>query len=307
MKTACLALVLACLGPGIYPGSQDAPNAIPIIRLDKTRFVLGEDIFFWEGVEQTSHAPIPKKYQETCRRTITRPDGTQKTENVGWPIDGPPDSGWLGGAGLGADTVQLGRYKLVFEFAGQKTLPTFLFVEDVPILKQIRADFVFGDLRNDPATLEVHIPTSENVTLVVHNGSDQTLRFPRLGGSGRFVSVSIRKVDGSYSNELFYPHYKLSNQKESEVGSISFDRFTWEIARKVPTITLKPGETYRQDLLLQTAFDEAKKSLPLDPGEYKVTFSTELQILIGEKDGRWVELSPVRLAVGSTATCVITR
>jgi len=303
MKTACLALVLACLGPGIYPGSQDAPNAIPIIRLDKTRFVLGEDIFFWEGVEQTSRAPIPKKYQETCRSTITRPDGTQKTENVGWPIDGPPDSGWLGGAGLGEDNVQIGRYTVVFEFAGQKTVPTFLFVEDVPILKQIKADFVFEHLRDDSGTLEVQIQTGEKVTLVVHNGSDQTLRFPHPGGN---VSVSIKRIDGNYSNEFFYPDDKLSKQKNL-IGSIGFDQFTWEIARKVPTITLKPGETYRQDLLLQTAFDEAKKSLPLDPGEYKVTFSTELQILIGEKDGRWVELSPVRLAVGSTATCVITR
>ena len=307
MKTACLALFLSCLWPGTYPGRQDTPNGIPIIRLDKTRFVLGEKIFFWEGVEQTSHAPIPKKYQQTCRRTITRPDGTQKTENVGWPIDGPPDSGWLGGAGLGADAVQLGRYTLVFEFAGQKTVPAFLFVEDVPILKQVKADFVFGDFRSDPATLEVHMPTGENVTLVVHNGADQTLRFPRLGGSGRFVSVSIRKVDGSYSNGLFYPDDKLSNQKESEVGSISFDQFTWELARKIPTITLKPGETYRQEFSLQTAFDKAKESLPLNPGEYKVTFSTELQILIGEKDGQWAELSPVRLSVGSTATFMIAR
>ena len=306
MKTACLALFLSCLWPGTYPGRQDTPNAIPIIRLDKTRFVLGEKIFFWEGVEQTSGAPIPKKYQETCRRTITRPDGTQKTENVGWPIDGPPDSGWLGGAGLGEDNVQLGRYTVVFEFAGQKTVPNFLFVEDVPILKQIEAGFVFDHLRNNSATLEVQIPTSERVTLVVHNRSDQTLRFPHPGGSGGNVSVSIKRVDGNYSSEFFYPDDKLSRQ-ENLIGSIGFDQFTWEVARKVPTIILKPGETYRQELLLQTAFDEAKESLPLDPGEYKVTFSTELQILIGEKDGQWAQLSPVCLSVGSTATFMIAR
>jgi hypothetical protein len=307
MKTICLVLSLFCLWPGIYQERQETPNAIPIIRLDKTRFVLGERVFFWEGVEQTSNAPIPKKYQETCRLTITRPDGTQKAENVGWPIDGPTDSGWLGGASLGGDIVQLGRYALIFEFAGQKTAPTFLFVEDVPILKQIKVNFFFGDLRTDPATLEVHIPTGENVTLVVHNSSDQTLRFPRPGGSSSLVSVSIRKVDGSYSNGLFYPNDKLSNQKESEVGSISFDRFTWELARKTPTITLKPGEIYRQAFSLQTAFDETRKSLPLDPGEYKVTFSTELQTLIGEKNSEWAELWPVRLSVASTAVCIITR
>lgn len=306
MKTACLALFLSCLWPGIYLEWQDTPNAIPIIRLDKTRFVRGERIFFWEGVEQTSRAPIPKRYQETCRLTITRPDGTQKTENVSWPLDGPADSGWLGGASLGKDIVQLGRYALVFEFAGQKTAPTYLFVEDVPILKQIKADFVFGDLRSDPATLEVHMPTGEKVTLVVHNGSDQALRFPHPGGSGGSVSVSIKRVDGNYGNEFFYPDDKLSKQKNL-IGSIGFDQFTWEMARKVPTVTLKPGETYRQELLLQTAFDEAKTALPLDSGGYKVAFSTELQILIGEKDGQWAELSPVRLSVSSTAVMIITR
>lgn len=305
MKTACLVLCLCFFWAGTYPGRQDAPNAIPIIRVDKTRFVLGEKIFFWEGVEQTSRAPILKKYQNTCRRTITRPDGTQKTENVGWPIDGPPDSGWLGGAGLGEDNVQLGRYTLVFEFAGQKTVPTFLFVEAAPILKQIKADFVFDRLRNESATLDIEIPTREKITLVVHNVSDQTLRFPHPGGSGGNVSVSIKRVDGNYTSEFFYPDDKLSKQ-ENLIGSIGFDQFTWDIARKVPTITLKPGETYRQELLLQTAFDEAKK-VPLGPGEYKVTFSTELQILIGEKDGPWAELSPVRLPVASTAVCIIAR
>jgi hypothetical protein len=306
MKTACLALFLACLWPGMHAVSQETPNAVPIIRIDKTRFALGEDVFFWEGVEQTSRAPIPKKYQQTCRLTITRPDGTQKTENVGWPIDGPPDSGWLGGAGLGEGNVQVGRYTLIFEFAGEKTAPSFLFVEDVPILTRIKADFVFGQLKNDAATLDVHIPTDEHVTLVVHNGSDQTLRFPHPGGSGGYVVVSISTVDGSYTNHFFFPDDKLTKQK-SLIGSIGFDQFTWEMARKVPTITLKPGETYRQKLLLQTALDEARKSLPLNSGEYKVTFSTKLQILIGEKDGQWAELSPVRLSVGPNTISIVIR
>jgi hypothetical protein len=32
-----------------------------------------------------------------------------------------------------------------------------------------------------------------------------------------------------------------------------------------------------------------------------------LQILIGERDGQWAELSPVRFSVGSTVICVITK
>ena len=306
MKTACLILVLICLVPTSYGGKQQTPNAIPIIRLDKTRFALGESIFFWVGVEQTGRAPIAKQYQKTCRLIITRPDGTQKTEAVGWPMDGPGDRGWLGGSGLGEDKIQLGRYTLVFEFAGQQTSPAFLFVEDVSILKQINTSFVFGHSRHNAAPLDVHLPTPETVTLIVHNGSDQILKFPRPGGSGRFISVSIRRADGSYANEFFYPDDKLLGQNKSEVGEISYDQFSWDIARKIPTITLPPGNTFRQELSLQAAFDEAKEKLPLDSGEYTVTFSTELQILIGAKDGQWVELSPIRISVASTVTCMVT-
>jgi len=110
MKTTFMALVFIWLLSPISVGRQQTPNAIPIIRLDKTRFALGESVFFWVGVEQTSRAPIPKQYQKTCRLTITRPDGAQRTEEVGWPIDGPADSGWLGGSGLGTDKIQLGQF-----------------------------------------------------------------------------------------------------------------------------------------------------------------------------------------------------
>src|SRR5215475_8009784 len=40
---------------------QSPPNGVPIIRLDKSRFVLGKSVFFWVGVESTSRAPILKE------------------------------------------------------------------------------------------------------------------------------------------------------------------------------------------------------------------------------------------------------
>lgn len=300
LKAAGLALFLTCAWFGSSSARQEPPNAIPIVRLDKTRFLLGEDIFFWVGVQQISDAPIPRKYQHTCRQIITLPDGTQKTEPVSWPIDGPPDSGWLGGAHLSKEIVQLGRYTIVFEFAGQKTAPVFLFVEDAPILKQIKIEFVFT---RDHAVPGGHLPTTEKATLIVKNNSNQTLRFPRLGGNGPLLSVSIERIDGSYASEFFYPDNKLQGKNESRIGSISFDSFTWEIARKVPTITVRAGETYRQELSLQAAFEEGQKGSPFNPGEYRVTLSTELPILIGEKNGVWAELSPVRLPA-SGSTCI---
>jgi hypothetical protein len=307
MRTTFTVLVFIWLLPLIHLESQQTPNAIPIIRLDKTRFALGESVFFWVGVKQTNRAPIPQHYQKSCRLTIMHPAGSQKIEDVGWPVDGPADSGWLGGSGLGTDKIQPGQYTLVFEFAGQQTAPTFIFVEDVPILKQIETSFTFGQLRDNPAPFEVHVSPTESVTLIVHNGSDQTLRFLQRDGINELISVSIRKVDGSYSNSFFYPDGNLLGQKEPEMPSISFDKFTWDIAQKVPTIILKPGETYRQGLSLKVAFNEAKRSLSFAPGEYKVTFGTNLQILVGEKGGRWAEFSPIRISVCSTAICNITQ
>ncbi len=302
MKIACMVLVLICLVPVSYLGKQPIPDAFPMIRLDKTRFTLGEAVFFWIGVKQTSRAPIPKQYQKTCRLTITRPDGTQKTEAISWPMDGPEDSGWLGGSSLGEDKAQLGRYTLVFEFAGQKTPPTFLFVEDVPILKQIETSFSFSHSKHDLVLQAGRVATPETVTLIVHNGSEQTLRFQHPGEVGSSVSVSIIRVDGSYSNWFFYPNEKLLGHSQPGEGSIFYDEFNWDTVEKVPAITLRRGETYRQELLLQEAFDEAKNGLPLTSGEYKVAFSTDLQILIGERNGQWAKFSPMRISVSSNST-----
>jgi hypothetical protein len=299
-------LMLLCLSLTSHGIKQRPPSAFPVIRLDKTRFALGESVFFWVGVEQKGDASIPKQYQDTCHLIITRPDGSQKVEEVSWPSEGPDDRGWIGGAGLGEDKVQLGRYKLVFEFAGQQTSPAYISMEDVPILKQVAANFTFGHSGHNDAPLDVHLPTAETVTLYVHNGSNQALVFPRRGGLGRSVSVSINRADGGYANDFFFPDEKLLGENKSGEGAISYDVFSWDVAGEIPTIILQPGKTFRQQLSLQDAFDEADRGLHLDSGEYEVTFSTELQVLIGEKKGRWAEFSPVRIPVVSTVTCKVT-
>jgi len=273
------------------------PNGVPIIRLDKSRFALGESVFFWVGVEATSRAPIPKEYQNTCRLIITRPDGTSKTEPIGWPADGPEDSGWLGGWGWGSNETQPGRYTLAFEYAGQRTELVSLFVEDLPILKQIEAEFVFSRSGEGLA-----IPDG-NVTLIVRNNSDQTLRFLQPGGFNSMVSVSLSKSDRSYRNDFFYPVESLPAGGGGP--AITFDTFTWDVASRAPSVTIRPGETYHQEMPLRAALAEAAEGLSVHPGRYDVTFSTTLRILIGEKDGKWSEISPVRIPVSTTAACVI--
>ena len=275
------------------------PNGVPIIRLEKSRFALGESVFFWVGVEGASRDPIPKEYQNTCHLIVTRPDGTSKTEPVGWPVDGMVDRGWLGGAGIGSSETQLGRYTLVFEFAGQRTEPVSLFVEDLPIVKRIKAEFVFSRARDGLASPD------ENVTLMVRNNSDQMLRFPLPGGDNSLVSVSLSKSDRSYQSAFFYPPGSLSGVEKT--SAISFDTYTWDVASQTPSITIRPGETYRLEMPLRAALVEAAKGLSVRPGRYDVTFSTTLQILIGEKDGEWSEISTVRIPVSATAACVINR
>jgi hypothetical protein len=206
------------------------------MRLDQTRFASHESIFFWVGVSVSNRRGLSfHELGNTCRLTITRPDGTEKIERVGRPMDGLPDSGWLGGYTL-RELSQIGRYTEVFEFAGQQTPPAFFTVEDVPILEQITAALSF------PSSLIVG-PSGGSVTLAVHNGSGQTIRFPRRGEIYSLLWMSFKKTDGQYTSSAPYPERLLSTAGRLGSPHISSDRsFTWDFLQKVRPITVGPGE-----------------------------------------------------------------
>ncbi len=318
MKTT-LAVLAALSALIIAPAGAQTPlnsvlmrapsNGIPIVRVDKPMFATGETVFFWTGVKGTGDGPIPKEYWGTCRQTLIRPDGTQSSGQVQWPIDGmgvhsPGDTGWLGGCGLG-EHPKAGRYLVVFEFAGQKTLPMPIIVKDFPVLKRIKADFIFG-----PQTKLSDGSTDTPVTLVVHNDTDQTIRFPHRDGLNGLVSLSLSSPKG-YRNDGFYPADKLLDQDERKLPDRSPNEFTWADVQDIPTITLKPGGKYEQHLSLHTAVMEdnrlaAQSKTPSVPsGLYKVTFSTTLQVLIGEAGGDYAAVSPVHIPVIAAANCTI--
>ena len=284
--------------------AQEPSKGVPIVRLDKSVFASGEAVFFWTGVQAINHASIPKEYWDTCRQIITRPDGTQKINRINWPIDGAVDLGWIGGSGLG-EKPQPGRYLIEFEFAGQKTAPAPFIVEDLPLLKQVTAEFVFGAQKKGPNGLDTP------VTLTVHNGTSQTLRFPHRDGVNGLVSFSFSLRAGQGRIDGFYPPKQLLDQDEPTVSSRTVNNFTWKDAQEIPTITLKPGETYKQPLSLHAAVVDAEQLLAITgnvsplPGQYNVTFSTTLQVLIGEAGGQFAEISPVHISVVSTATCTV--
>jgi hypothetical protein len=296
-------LIMLVVGP-CY--AQTSPNGRPSIRLDKSTFAVGEAVFFWVGAGWANKEPIPKEYWNTCRLTITRPDGTDKSIRLGWPLDGPEGSTWIGGCGLG-EAAKPGRYLLVMEFAGQKTEPTPLVVESVPEIRQIKATFVFGTTSNVDGNLDTP------VILTVRNGTNETLRFPHRDGTNGMVYVSFSKEDGKYSSDRFYPPDQLLDRDDPKASNHTVDNFTWKDARDIPTIILKPGETYTQQLSLHKAIAEANKNwattgnTSIPPGQYKITFSTTLQVLMGEEGGGFSNVSPVHIPVENAAVCTVAR
>jgi hypothetical protein len=274
--------------------AQSPPTpARPTIELDKTRFASNEEVFFWVGVTAPLDYLIPRNLWTTCRLTITRPDGTQRIDGVGWPIDGMLDRGWRGGWGLRSEPLQIGRYVLVFEFAGQKTSPYSFTVEDVPILKEITGEFIF------PSPLLQGSPDA-SVTLTVRNHSSQTIRFPHRGVMFEHVWVELNKTTGEkWSNSFPVPEPVLLKAAGIERSTIAEDRFSWILAGRVPTIVLAPGDIYRLELPLSAVLAAHGGSQPIPDGEFDVRLSTIVQMLVGQRDGSWADLSPIRLKVTS--------
>jgi len=270
-------------------------SARPLIELEKSRFASTEQVFFWIGVTAPSEYPIPESLLDTGRVIIIRPDGTQKIDVVGRSADGMPGSGWRGGWGLGSEKLQLGVYIVVFEFAGQRTSPASFVVEDVPILNDIVAEFLFPS----PFLLGA----ADRVTLLIRNQSSQMIRFPHRGEMNESISVEL--IGERLRSAFFVPHAVLLSAAGINQSSIA-QTFTWDLAPTVSTVTLPPGGTYRLEVPLSAVLTTAAETATSIPrGEYEVRLSTVVQVLIGERDGAWGGLGPFRLRVASVAHGVL--
>jgi hypothetical protein len=251
----------------------------PILRLEKPKYVLGEAIRFWVGVEPRNSAVIPQTLRKPCSLVITRPDGTTETQFVGWPSDGMIDRGWSGGWGFADERVEAGSYVLVLECAGEKTKPLTLSVEKNEILGQIKAEFHFE--RSGAITMGTPVP----VTLTVQNNSAQMIQFPQRGAMGEGVSLKVLRDNPVFRFDFFYPWEKLSN------SPFSANTYTWNVAAEIPSIVLRPGEHFEEQFLLADAYSFDR------PGKYEVTFGTVLAVLVGDETGPFSELCPIRLPV----------
>jgi len=259
-------------------------KAFPMVTLEKSKYVLGESVRFWIGVKSIDDEKIPEKYWKTCILYITRPDGTVKKEERGWPCDGMIDYGWMGGCGLGEDKVQVGEYTLVFEFANQKTESVKLIVEDVDILKKIKAEFIFGQIGDISQNTQIPI------TFRVQNDSSNIIQFPKRSSVNANIGILIKIDKPPEVISFFYPADKLF----SDGSNISYDVYNWDMAKRVSTVMLKPGEHFVQELLLQDAYQFRHS------GQHTITFSTTLDILIDDEKGTLAKFCPIRLPVTAT-------
>lgn len=267
----------------IYSWGQTTETVIhPVLRLEKPKYLLGESIRFWVGVEVEPPGVIPHEVRKACSLEITKPDGSSEVQSIGWPVDGNPDMGWRGGGGFIAKGP--GTYFLMLECGGERTQRLPLIVQKDEISNEVTAAFSFE--RSGPIQVGTPVPVVFSVT----NDSPFPIRFPKRGVMMEGISLSVRREKPAYSSDFFYPWEKLSQ------FPLSPDTYTWEVAAKLPSITLEPGKRFEQRLLLEDAyhFEQA--------GNYKVTFSTAVSILVGDQHGPFADLCPISIVAEKSET-----
>ena len=288
-----MSLVVIAASRVSTPAPQSTVNLA--IEFEKTRFLQNERIFLWMVTTRApgDERPIPASLLGTGRIIYTRPDGTTLVDPVsaspdGMGIHAPGDMGSRGGWTLRDDPPQLGRWSVVYEFAGRRSAPATFTIEAPEIFKHISAFVEFSTPRVYGAEAKA--------TLVVLNGSPEVLRFVELGENHSMVWGRLH--GGGIDSSFFVPPDVLETANGNKRLPMSVDRLDWDSLKRFPNVTVAPGETWRL-------------SIPLSPwlgrqfgrtgGE--LSFSTEVQMLVGAPDGEWRGFSPVRL-IASGATKV---
>jgi len=190
----------------IYSWGQTTGTVIhPVLRLEKPKYLLGESIRFWVGVEAEPPGVIPHDVRKACSLEITKPDGSSETQSIGWPLDGNPDMGWRGGGGFTA--YGPGSYLLVLECGGNRTQQLPLIVEKDEIFNEVSAAFRFE------SSGLIQAGTSVPVVFSVTNNSPFPIRFPKRGVMMEGISLSVSREKPAYRSDFFYPWEKLSHSR----------------------------------------------------------------------------------------------
>jgi len=277
----------------------------PKVEIEKPVYVLGENMRIWVGVGVEDGKSIPQNVWDTCYLTVTRPDGTMVRERASWPIDGALDRGWMGGHGLADKIVGPGKYRLQFEVADKKSP-----LVETTIVEWAELKLIYGGFTFEPVGV-ISANQSVSVTFWVKNKTKETIRFPVRSNIAGGVSIRVTRKEPPESAGFFYPPEKLILPEEESyvdksrgfladasveermnyMRSSLMGRYNWQTMPRIPTIVLKPGESFEQNLRLEEAYKF------WGPGDYKVTFSTVLDVLVGEKDGKLASACPMRVLV----------
>jgi hypothetical protein len=123
------------------------------------------------------------------------------------------------------------------------------------------------------------------VILTVQNNSPNAIQFPQRGAMSEGISLRVIREEPAFRSDFFYPWEKLTS------SSTLPNTYTWDVASNIPSVVLKPGEHFEQHFVLEEAYSFDQ------PGNYEVTFSTVLSVLVGEAHGPFSELCPIRMPV----------
>lgn len=280
---------LACRETKLHLYEPELFEAKPMLLLEKKVYVRGEAIRCWVGAGVAGNRPIPKKQWESCRLRVARPDGTCAMYPMGWPADGMIDMDGEGGWNFGEEDVEVGTNTLVFEFAGKQTEPIALVVRRLDVLDNLPAKFVFGKKG------EVEQYETVPIVLKVENRTGHPARFAFFGTAGTPIALRVTRKDPPRRDDLFYPWTEPPGA-EAQTSSRSS---SWAVLGHMPFVTLPPGENYELALPLDKAY-----RFP-GPGEYEVEFATTIPVLLGEADGAFADVCPIRLRVRSKETFVV--
>jgi len=296
---------LLCLWLSQNPTTQPEPQtARPSLEFDKTRFAVGERIFFWivTTKDPEDDSAMPMALMGSARVLFTRPDGTERVDVVSQPIDVsniPRHPSWKGrsltkgGHTLRDDPIQLGRWTVVYEFRGVRSEPITFTVEEWPVLHDIHASFEFST----PVLLG---DRNAFVTCVVWNDSKETIRFVQPGQNTNYVTYQLQKPGWGLSG--FVPERVLAAAAGHAHRPFTIDRLDWDAVRRFPNVTLAPGQSYRLRLRVTDALGGKAAVAKIPDGDYDLRFFAEWQLLIGAPNGRWQDFLPIRLMAESATT-----
>ena len=282
----------------ITPAAQQLAMHVSV-EPEKTRFARGERVFLWLAVSSADQSTlIPSSILKGSRLLLTRPDGTERIDTPGPPIDGMPTFARHRGGWTLSEPPQFGRYTAVYEVSGQRSEPVSFTVEDVNLLVRISARFVV------PSPLVADSPDAM-VTFVVRNNSDQAVRFVDLGQPtlqpGAVSGRLTRPGDPNWS-QWFRVDSSVFRSGSAPKSPVLFDTsLRWSMLDNVEIVRVASGATYELRFPLRTALLNGDVLALAATGDYGVEFSAEIPMLIGERDGPLRDFSPLLVRVASDA------